>query len=855
MPTDADRSLSNLRKRRGVIKRSITRLVNTLKTLEANSDDPDVGDRARPLIAKLEGWDKDFVSIHLEIVDLLEEESEDLEKEHEVLDKHEDDIADITLRLQKLVKPSSSPANVGCEKVPSHKLARVQRCLEATLGVLASVKEDHDDVPLLQQHQEQLSDSKRELSSIYEELILLDLPDEHGVVIQHAKLEDLLFDCSHGPRSSKVPATSDRSSKLPKLDVPTFDGEILHWQQFWEQFEVSVDSRTSLTNAEKLVYLQQSVKHGSARTAIEGLSRSGNQYQEAIDCLKARYNRPRHIHRAHVCAIMDSPSLKDGSGKELRRIHDTLQQHVCALKTMKSEPDPSFITSMIELKLDTTTMFEWQKHSQEKVKEVPHYQDILDFLNLRAQASKTLARPAKKQVSTPGKKPTPFGKVASFAAASTDFSRYHCIICTSERHPLYVCPKFKAMSPDNRLSTCKSNNICLNCFGSNHTVRQCKSHHRCKKCQQLHHTLLHVDSPSDNHSSHSSDTPSKVVSNAAVKLKHSSLLMTCRVLVFAADGSPVEARALLDNASTSSFVSERLVQSLRLTRSHHNVSVSGIAGSLTNSPIQSVANFQISSALSNQRKIDLTAIVLPKVTCDLPVSPVPFDLSWTHLSDIPLAYPAFGEPRRIDILLGVDVFVDILRHGRQTGPSGSPVAIETEFGWVICGGSTGEVSPSGETNLHVTALQASATCSDDILRKFWEIEESPVSSPVFSLEERSVMQHFEANYSRTKAGRFVVPLPRKPDARPIGESRSQAVRRFRSLERSLNHKGRFQEVNAIMQEYLSLGHAVVVPMEDVDKDPASVFYLPMHLSTRVPVLPPKSELCLMLPRDLLQVCL
>ena len=29
--------------------------------------------------------------------------------------------------------------------------------------------------------------------------------------------------------------------KLPKIDVPTFDGELLHWQTFWEQFGVSLD--------------------------------------------------------------------------------------------------------------------------------------------------------------------------------------------------------------------------------------------------------------------------------------------------------------------------------------------------------------------------------------------------------------------------------------------------------------------------------------------------------------------------------------------------------------------------------------------------------------------------------------
>lgn len=74
-----------------------------------------------------------------------------------------------------------------------------------------------------------------------------------------------------------------------------------------------------------------------------------------------------------------------------------------------------------------------------------------------------------------------------------------------------------------------------------------------------------------------------------------------------------------------------------------------------------------------------------------------------------------------------------------------------------------------------------------------------------------------------------MPLPRKPDIKPIGESRSQAVRRFLSLEHVLNRKGNFQEVNAVMQEYLNLGHAETVPIEDMDKDLTSVFYLPMHV--------------------------
>ena len=166
-----------------------------------------------------------------------------------------------------------------------------------------------------------------------------------------------------------------------------------------------------------------------------------------------------------------------------------------------------------------------------------------------------------------------------------------------------------------------------------------------------------------------------------------------------------------------------------------------------------------------------------KVTCDLPMYPVPFESSWTHIVDLPLAEPAFGQPGRIDILLGVDVFVDILSHGRRVGPPGSPVALETEFGWVLCGSTDSSMS-TDHVNVHVTILHSSTTCSDDILRSFWEVEEPPGKAPALSLEERAVVRQFKSEHRRTNEGRFEVPLSRKPDAKQIGESRSQAVRRF-----------------------------------------------------------------------------
>ena len=175
---------------------------------------------------------------------------------------------------------------------------------------------------------------------------------------------------------------------------------------------------------------------------IEGLSRSGDHYTEAIECLQCRYDRPRLIHKAHVQMILEAPSLKKGNGRELRRLHDAVQQHLRALKAMDCEAPGPFITSVLELKLDSNTMFEWQKHSHES-STVPHYNELLDFINLRAQASETL--PSNRKLTYPNK------PIASFTADASDTSP-KCSLCKMERHPLYACSCFKQLSHDQRVN-------------------------------------------------------------------------------------------------------------------------------------------------------------------------------------------------------------------------------------------------------------------------------------------------------------------------------------------------------------------------------------------------------------------
>ena len=134
---------------------------------------------------------------------------------------------------------------------------------------------------------------------------------------------------------------------------------------------------------------------------------------------------------------------------------------------MEYDPSGPFITSVFELKLDATTSFELQKHTQSRM-EVPHYRELLTFIDLRAQASESSTTVTTKKIeseSIPFKKAPATGRsVASFPSNHNTVSG-HCICCQNEKHPLYICSKFKHLSHGQKVPLLKdNNNLCRNCL-------------------------------------------------------------------------------------------------------------------------------------------------------------------------------------------------------------------------------------------------------------------------------------------------------------------------------------------------------------------------------------------------------
>ena len=78
----------------------------------------------------------------------------------------------------------------------------------------------------------------------------------------------------------------------------------------------------------------------------------------------------------------------------------------------------------------------------------------------------------------------------------------------------------------------------------------------------------------------------------------------------------------------------------------------------------------------------------------------------------------------------------------------------------------------------------------------------------------------------------MVSLPRKEGNLKLGESRNQALTRYKANERSLLNKGTLDKFQAVVQEYLDLGHARLVTPSELSAPASDSYYLPMHGVTK-----------------------
>lgn len=275
------------------------------------------------------------------------------------------------------------------------------------------------------------------------------------------------------------------------------------------------------------------------------------------------------------------------------------------------------------------------------------------------------------------------------ACAATVESK--CNYCRGE-HSIYYCKDFLALQVPQRIAEIRSRKICLNCLrSSTHISNRCTSG-GCKVCQAKHNTLLHVttapqQAPNPSDSSGKGNENPKSASPPAVVATHAAGgrggVMLSTAMAHARDHRGVlrPCRILLDCGSQANFISKGFMTRLGLAPRSLSVTISGVNGT--------VATATQAVKIELQSRIDsysatIDCIVSDHVTDRLPgisLRRKDFELP----RNIKLADPQFHVSSEIDILIGAEIFWDLLCVGQIPSSDRHPKLQKTRLGWILAG--------------------------------------------------------------------------------------------------------------------------------------------------------------------------
>ncbi|XP_054744461.1 uncharacterized protein LOC129248873 [Anastrepha obliqua] len=290
---------------------------------------------------------------------------------------------------------------------------------------------------------------------------------------------------------------------------------------------------------------------------------------------------------------------------------------------------------------------------------------------------------------------------------------------------------------------------------------------RCKHCARSHHSLLHRAPTSNKMQSASLPTssleqPTQPVSTAAAHTHQEKspqdqvILATAVVLIRDASGCFHLGRALLDSCSQIAYQPE--------------------------------AEFNITS--------------------------------WNLPANIELADENFFKPTRVDLLIGTEIFFDILSIGQIKLAPGLPSLQKTLLGWVV----SGRYQRPTENSSSICLLSVEESV-DANLQRLWKLDE-PSKADMWTTEQRNCEQSYMQTVQRNIEGRVVVKLPFKEAPHCLGQSYATALRRFIAQERRITRcPDLHQRYIAFMEEYSRLGHMSIV--ENVNFDNPH-YYVPHH---------------------------
>ena len=293
-----------------------------------------------------------------------------------------------------------------------------------------------------------------------------------------------------------VPSNSNTQfSKLPKLTLPKFDGDLLQWQPFWDSFDSSIHSNINLTDVQKFGYLKAQLE-GTAAMIVQGFALTNANFMRAVDFLRERYGQQSKIIHATMQALL-TLQPPNSTVSSLRFFYDRMETYIRGLESLGQNQDMygSLLVPVVIDKLPANI-----RKNLARVNENNDWmlQDLRRAINKEINILEIGSGSLKSIPKAEAHNPTALfhastrGKGVSsttennYSDSKTRKFAHKCAFCQKNHHS-NECKSYPDMN--SRLDVLKEKQLCFNCLGKHH-LKQCKSRRTCRFCDKRHNTSI-----------------------------------------------------------------------------------------------------------------------------------------------------------------------------------------------------------------------------------------------------------------------------------------------------------------------------------------------------------------------------
>ena len=752
----------------------------------------------------------------------------------------------------------------------NEKLIRLKE-LDAQVLQLCDVNDIEQEIEETEEIYSRTMDVRREITKVTSQQVDKSKAKQTTSVVHmestdEANLADVLH--SHTTKEPELTSSPSKNtlqsarSKLPKLVLPKFKGDITNYRTFWQSFESAVHNNTELATIDKFNYLF-SLLEGQALRSIKGLAITEDNYQAAVHILQERFGKSQQIISAHMDELLKIPPCVMDKPNQLRFVYDKVSVNVRGLEALgvQAEQYGSLLIPVIMSKLPSNVRLQIARNT---AKDVWVMSDLLEIIKKEVEA-RELSEHVKTNNET--KKPPSaknnFHTTSSLttqgqgALGKNSFS-IKCAFC-GKQHYSASCET--VVQTNERRDILRRDARCFVCLRFGHRSNQCFPTRKCRRCDGAHHQSICDKSVSTKgpdqklssndgksikttkpegaiSTSENTVTANQTSTTATTRNKSKVFLQTATTYACSQTATTmIPVRVLTDSGSQRSDVTDSLKERLGLVpEKTESLNLNTFGDDQFRKRQCDRVRLQLQRKTND---IEISALCFPKICSPLTTT---LDIGrYPHLEGLVLADKGLLDDStpNIDILIGSDYYFDIIMGEVQWGDKG-PVAVESEFGWLVSGNA--QAKKSGEREESASCLIAEGpelvhphnlfvSTNDDKLteavREFWNIESIGILEPSQSIESEFLrdLQFDEVSQ------RYQVSLPWKQGCMPGSSGYSSCVKRLRQVHSRLkNDQELLNEYDSVIQQQLDSG--TIERVSDPPELDGSTHYLPHHRVVR-----------------------